>query len=63
MASWLVCSTPDRVVRVRALAVVIVLCSQAGHFSHLFMRFAGGSVSCLLWRGVRTARVDCTLKI
>ena len=27
VASWLVCSTPDRVVRVRALVVVIVLCS------------------------------------
>ena len=28
-----------------------------------FYAFCGGSVSCLLWRGVRTARVDCTLKI
>ena len=27
VASWLVRSTPDRVVRVRALVVVIVLCS------------------------------------
>ena len=27
VASWLVRSTPDRVVRARALAVVIVLCS------------------------------------
>ena len=27
VASWLVRSTPDRVVRVRALARVIVLCS------------------------------------
>ena len=31
MASWLVRSTPDRVVRVRALAGDIVLCSQARH--------------------------------
>ena len=31
MASWLVRSTPDRVVRVRALAGDIVLCSWARH--------------------------------
>ena len=29
MASWLVCSTPERVLRVRALAKDIVLCSWA----------------------------------
>ena len=34
MASGLVRSTPDRVVRVRALAGVIVLCSLARHYSH-----------------------------
>ena len=32
VASWLVCCTPDRVVRVRALAGDIVLCSWARHF-------------------------------
>ena len=33
MASWLVCSTPDRVVRVRVLAGDIVLCSWARHLT------------------------------
>ena len=33
MASWLVRSTPDRVVRVRGLAGDIVLCSWAKHFT------------------------------
>ena len=33
MASWLVCLTPDRVVRVRVLAEDIVLCSCARHFT------------------------------
>ena len=33
MASWLVCLTPDRVVRVRVLAEDIVLCSWARHFA------------------------------
>ena len=33
MASWLVRSAPDRVVRVRALAGDIVLCSWARHFT------------------------------
>ena len=33
VASWLVCSTPDRAVRVRALARDIVLCSWARHFT------------------------------
>ena len=33
VASWLVCSTPDRVVRVRGLAGDIVLCSWARHFT------------------------------
>ena len=33
MASWLVSSTPDRVVRVQALARDIVLCSWARHFT------------------------------
>ena len=33
MASWLVRSTPDRVVRVRVLAEDIVLCSWARHFT------------------------------
>ena len=33
MASWLVRSTPDRVVRVRGLAGDIVLCSWARHFT------------------------------
>ena len=32
VASWLVRSTPDRVVRVRGLAGDIVLCSWAKHF-------------------------------
>ena len=32
-ASWLVRSTPDRVVRVRGLAGDIVLCSWAKHFT------------------------------
>ena len=31
MASWFVRSTPDRVVWVRALAGIIVLCSEARH--------------------------------
>ena len=33
MASWLVRSSPDRAVRVRALAGEIVLCSWARHFT------------------------------
>ena len=33
MASWLVRSTPDRVVRVQGLAGNIVLCSWAKHFT------------------------------
>ena len=33
MASWLVCSAPDRVVRVRVLVGDIVLCSWARHFT------------------------------
>ena len=33
MASWLVRSTPDPVVRVRVLAGDIVLCSWARHFT------------------------------
>ena len=33
MASWLVCSTPDRVVRAQVLAEDIVLCSWARHFT------------------------------
>ena len=33
MASWLVCSTLERSVRVRALAGDIVLCSWARHFT------------------------------
>jgi len=33
VASWLVCSSPDRAVRVRALAGDIVLCSWAKHFT------------------------------
>ena len=33
MASWSVCSTPDRVVRVRRLAGDIVLCSWARQFT------------------------------
>ena len=32
-ASWLVCSSPDRAVRVRALAGGIVLCSWAIHLT------------------------------
>ena len=35
MASWLVRSTPDRAVRIRALAWNIVLCSWARHFTHI----------------------------
>ena len=33
VASWLVRSSPDRVIRVRALAGDIVLCSWARHFT------------------------------
>ena len=33
MASWLVCSSRDQVIQVRALAVDIVLCSWARHFT------------------------------
>ena len=33
VASWLVRSTPERAVRVRALAGDIVLCSWARHFT------------------------------
>ena len=33
VASWLVCSTPERAVRIRALAGDIVLCSCARHFT------------------------------
>ena len=33
VASWLVCSTPDRVVLVRVLAGNIVLCSWARYFT------------------------------
>ena len=33
MASWLVCSTLERAVQVRALAGDIVLCSWARHFT------------------------------
>ena len=33
MASWLVCSTPERVVWVPALAGDIVLCSWVRHFT------------------------------
>ena len=39
VASWLVCSTPDRVVRVQALAGVIVLCSWARHFTLTLLLF------------------------
>ena len=39
VASWLVHSTPDRVVRVRALAMVIVLCSQTRHFTLTVLLF------------------------
>ena len=34
MASWLVYSSPDRAVRVRALAGDTVLCSWARHLTH-----------------------------
>jgi len=33
VASWLVRSSPDRAIRVRALAGDIVLCSWARHFT------------------------------
>ena len=33
VASWLVCSTPERMVRVQFLAGNIVLCSYASHFT------------------------------
>ena len=33
MASWLLCSTPERAVQVRALARDMVLCSWARHFT------------------------------
>ena len=39
VASWLVRSTPDRVVRVRALVGVIVLCSYARHFTLTVLLF------------------------
>ena len=39
MASWLVRSTPYRMVRVRALAGVIVLCSKARHFTLTVLLF------------------------
>ena len=39
VASGLVRSTPDRVVRVRALAEVIVLCSLARHFTLTVLLF------------------------
>ena len=41
MASWLECSTPDRVVRVQVLAGDIVLCSWARHFTLTDRRIAG----------------------
>ena len=34
VASWLVRSTPERAVRVRALVGDIVLCSWARHYCH-----------------------------
>ena len=34
MDSWLVCSSPDQAVQIRALAGDIVLCSWARHYSH-----------------------------
>ena len=34
VTAWLVHSTPERAVRVRALAGHIVLCSWARHYSH-----------------------------
>ena len=39
LASWLVRTTPDRVVWVRALAGVIVLCSEARHFTLTVLLF------------------------
>ena len=39
MASWLVHLTPDWVVRVQALAGVIVLCSYAKHFTLTVLLF------------------------
>jgi len=33
LASWLACSSPDRAIRVRALAGAIVLCSWARHLT------------------------------
>ena len=39
MASWFVHSTPDRVVRVQALAEVIVLRSYARHFTLTVLLF------------------------
>ena len=39
MASWLVHLTPDQVVRVRALAGIIVLCSYAKHFTLTVLLF------------------------
>ena len=41
MASWLECSTPDRVVRVRVLAGDIVLCSWARHGEMLGVTLRG----------------------
>jgi len=41
VASWLVCSTPDREVRARALAGNIVLSSCARHYSHSASLYPG----------------------
>ena len=44
MASWLVRSSPDRAVRVRALAGDIMLCSWARHFT-LTVPLSTGSIN------------------
>ena len=50
VASWLVRSTPDRVVWVWVLAGDIVLCSWARHYSHsAFLHMIRFSVSLLLY--------------
>ena len=44
VASWLVRSFPDRVVRVRALAGDIVLCSWARHFTNILAMLLSAQV-------------------
>ena len=47
--SWLVCSTPERVVRVRVLAGDIVLCSWARHFTLMVPLFTHVYKWMIMW--------------